>query len=91
MVNAELAAQSIADGWVARVQRDLRVANRALAGGWPGTMREARAVTHAHFYATREQHGALEAEELERIARMTYERARKRWLSSAATESESDA
>ncbi len=88
----EAGSFAIGDAWVARVQRDLRNDNRVIAGGWPGTMREARAATHAHFTNAdaRRQYGVLTSAELELAARITYEHARKRWLSSATTENEGD-
>lgn len=88
----ELQAGSLAvgDAWVARVRRDLRKDNRAPAGGWPGTMREARAVTYAHFTAddTRQRYGTLSAAEFESVARAAYDHARKEWLRCASADEE---
>ena len=90
----DLVAGSLAvgDAWVARVRRDLRKDNRAPTGGWPGTMREARAATYAHFAdadAVR-RYGAPTASELELAARTAYDHARKQWLASASVDEEGD-
>lgn len=88
----DLQASSLAvgDAWVARVRRDLRKDNRAAAGGWPGTMREARAVTYAHFTAADviRRYGALSAADLELAARAAYDHARKQWLAYASVDEE---
>ena len=90
--DAHLEAYSLAvgDAWVEHVKRDLAADNRAATGGWPGTMREARARTYAHFtnHAALERHGALSRDELEHAVRAVYERARGRWLACARTDDE---
>jgi hypothetical protein len=97
VVNRErfLAVHSLAigDAWVEHVKLDLRHENREVAGGWPGTLREARARAYAHFTddATIGQHAVLTRDELESAVRAVYERARARWLASARTDNEENA
>ncbi|MDP9036256.1 MAG: hypothetical protein M3O50_15755, partial [Myxococcota bacterium] len=71
--------ESWAEGW----REDLRQQGRRIAGGWPGTIAEARARTQGYF--TRELRSrsmdALTTEELDRLARAAYARARTDWLS----------
>jgi hypothetical protein len=92
---AVLEADSLAvgDAWVERVKLDLRRENRQAAGGWPGTMREARARTYAYFTnadAT-QRYGVLSPTELEHAVRAVYERARGQWLACAQTDEEENA
>ena len=75
-------SQIVGDAWVQHVALDLRREQRTAAGGWPGTMSEARARTSAHF------RGKLTREELEDAARAVYQRARGRWLAYARTDAE---
>lgn len=89
-LNETLEAGSLAvgDAWVERVRHDLRADNRPTAGGWPGTMREARARTYAFFTneAGLRRFGVLSADELELVVRAVYERARNQWLACAQTD-----
>ena len=78
-------SQIVGDAWAQHVALDLRRERRTAAGGWPGTMSEARARTTAHF---RGLSGALTREELENAARAVYQRARGRWLAYARTDAE---
>ena len=80
-------SQIVGDAWVAHVALDLRREQRTAAGGWPGTMSEARARTTAHFRGLSIT-GALTREELEAATRAVYQRARGRWLAYARTDSE---
>src|SRR5581483_7822439 len=90
--DAHLEADSLAvgDAWVEHVKRALAADNRVASGGWPGTMREARARTYAHFtnHAALQRHGALSHDELEQAVRAVYDRARNRWLACARTDGE---
>ncbi len=83
----------VGDEWVERVRHDLRADNRATAGGWPGTLREARARTYAYFTneAALRRFGVLSATELELLVRAVYDRARNQWLACAQTDDEGDA
>jgi len=84
---ARLAADSIAvgDAWVDNVRLDLAADEREATGGWPGTMREARARTYARFtnLDALERYGSLSRNELDDAVRAVYERARARWLACA--------
>lgn len=81
----------VGNAWVERVRLDLRRDDRQPTGGWPGTIREARARTHAHF-----SDGAvtalsnLTAEEFERVVRLVYEHARGQWLAFAHADAAED-
>ena len=82
---ALLEEASIATGerWAAGWRDDLRQEGRPAAGGWPGTVAEARARVTAHLGPElhRRKMLALTHEELERAARTAYARARRDWLS----------
>jgi hypothetical protein len=91
---AVLEADSLAvgDAWVERVKLDLRKENRQAAGGWPGTMREARARTYAYFTNAdvAQRYGVLSPIELEHAVRAVYDRARGQWLACAQTDDEEE-
>ena len=74
-------AQAIGDAWVEQVRTELRRDDRDAAGGWPGTLSEARAHTSAHF-----ARGELTGAELEVAAHAVYGRARSQWLAHARTD-----
>jgi hypothetical protein len=76
-------ALAVGDAWVENVTFDLQRDNRAATGGWPGTMREARARTCAHFRGI-----VITSDELEQAARAAYQHARHRWLAHARTDEE---
>jgi len=82
MIEASL---HVGDAWVENVRSDLRIDSRRACGGWPGTLREARARTYAHFVseAGARRYGVLSADDLEVAARAAYGRARNRWLEQA--------
>lgn len=75
----------VGDAWVDHVRHDLSADSRRVCGGWPGTLREARARTYAHFTnaAGARRYGVLTADELELVARAAYGRARRQWLEQA--------
>ena len=81
----EAGSLDVGDAWVEQIRRDLRADSRRVCGGWPGTLREARALTYAHFAngAAARRYGVLTADELEVAARAAYGRARDRWLEQA--------
>ena len=64
----------------------LRAEGRALAGGWPGTMSEARGWARAELTGMGVQ---PTHEELEWLARATYAQARDAWLARARDDEES--
>lgn len=84
---------ALGDAWVEHVKLDLRHEKREVTGGWPGTLREARARAYAHFTddATIERHGVLTHDELEHAVRAVYDHARARWLAAARTDDEENA
>lgn len=71
-----------AESWALEIQRQ----GRPVAGGWPGTLREARARVLA--YLDRElllrKMSRLSVEELGRATRAAYARARRDWLAAQA-------
>jgi hypothetical protein len=71
----EAGSVAVGNAWVEHVERDLRVDRRRVAGGWPGTIREARARTYAYFV-----NEVLTPDELDLAARTVYGYARHRWL-----------
>lgn len=81
----EAGSLAVGDAWVEHVRHDLRTDSRRATGGWPGTLREARARTYAHFAteAGARRYGVLTADELEHAARSAYGRARHQWLEQA--------
>jgi hypothetical protein len=68
--------------WAAGWRDDLIRDGRPAAGGWPGTVREARLRVTAALAPelSRRNLPALTPEELERAARVAYAAARREWL-----------
>jgi hypothetical protein len=83
-VRALLQEQAVrtAEAWADQVRTKLRQEGRILAGGWPGTVSEARArITRAlDAEMGAERLLALRPEELELAVRATFTRARQSWL-----------
>jgi hypothetical protein len=70
-------AVSAGEAWASAFADDLRSRRRAVAGGWPGTMTEAR----ARVLATVTARGvAVSVEQLRELARTAYDAARAAWL-----------
>lgn len=71
------AARSWARAYCAELARD----GRRLEGGWPGTIREARtrAAAEAARVLVHESMSGLTHDELGRLARLTYDEARRSW------------
>jgi hypothetical protein len=82
----ERAALDTATAWAHRRIDELRAEGREVAGGWPGTLSEARHFARASL--ARSGLGGITHEELEQVARATYARARSTWLASAGSEDE---
>ncbi|MEM9070080.1 MAG: hypothetical protein AAGE52_16350 [Myxococcota bacterium] len=80
----EEAAAEAGRTWAGKLRSTLAAEGRAAAGGWPGTMSEARARLPFPL-----GHG-LGAEELARLTRVLYHAARDTWLSKATTAVEPD-
>ncbi len=79
----EQGAVATGQRWAERWRADLRHEGRPAAGGWPGTMPEARAHVTAFFFSelTRLRLVALSTEELEWTSRAAYASAKHEWLS----------
>lgn len=78
----ELGSTSAGVRWAAHYRDQLHKQGRPAAGGWPGTMNEAR-VHAAAFFGTelpRRGMGALTYQESEFAARAVYAAARRHWL-----------
>ena len=78
----ELGTTSAGARWAASFRHELRKQGRPAAGGWPGTMSEAR-VHVAAYLATelrRRGMGMLTEQERELAARAVYAAARSHWL-----------
>lgn len=75
---SELLGENWARGWFQTLQTE----GRAVAGGWPGTVQEARyrARTHCDRELTRCGLPPLNSEELLTATAATYERAKRDWL-----------
>jgi hypothetical protein len=86
--------QSSATGirWAEEYRSDLRREGRAAAGGFPGTLSEARALVSATLAPElgRRRLAALSIEEREWAARATYAAARKDWQKHGDREEELD-
>ena len=73
--------------WALSVCEKTRTEGRVVAGGWPGTVLEARARVHRHLNEelTRRRMRELSVEELARATSATYSRAKQEWLGLACT------
>jgi len=73
--------------WAERCRQELREQGRAISGGWPGTLSEARARVAAAWMRTgRRRPAAITHEELDWLARAAYARAKRDWLAAANRE-----
>jgi hypothetical protein len=74
--------------WAETFRAGLRQEGRAVAGGWPGTMPEARAMVRSSYSAevSRRRAAPLTSDEIEWLARIVYASARQDWLSRAERE-----
>ena len=73
---------TVGTAWARAVCDAITAQGRIIAGGWPGTMVEARARIARHLHDELFKRGmkGLEAEELEHAANSTYARAKQEWL-----------
>ena len=82
--NAVLKEVSLAIGtaWARSVCDNIKEQGRVIAGGWPGTLAEARARIATRLRDELVLHGmkALDPEELEQAVSATYVRAKQEWL-----------
>ena len=81
-------AVSIGQRWADQWRSDLHREGRPAAGGWPGTLREARVRVERHFLAeaTRRKISAVTQAEREVAAKRAYASARARWCRQAEPE-----
>lgn len=84
----ERSARDIGERWARGWREELRSDDRPAAGGWPGTVAQARGRAREHLCAelARLRLAGPSPEELERAARLTYARARAVWLTFAQRE-----
>jgi hypothetical protein len=84
----ERSARDIGEQWARGWREELRSDDRPAAGGWPGTVAQARGRAREHLCAelARLRLAGPSPEELERAARLTYARARAVWLTFAQRE-----
>ncbi len=68
--------------WARAISDHITAQGRIIAGGWPGTLVEARnrIARHLHDELAKRGMKGLEAEELQRAANSTYARAKQEWL-----------
>jgi hypothetical protein len=78
----EQGAEDAGQRWAKLCRDDLRQEGRRAAGGWPGTIAEARARVVAHIGPELRQRGmiALTPGELEQVTRAAYASAKRDWL-----------
>ncbi len=78
----------MADQWVESWRVQLSGQGRRAVGGWPGTIPEALALVRAHLARSigSERLAGLGAQEVDRLARFAYARARQKWLAAAERE-----
>ena len=88
----ERTAVTVGETWARGWLAELGSEGRSAAGGWPGTITQARsrvrAVVTAELARARFQPAA--ADEVDRTARAAYARAREVWLASAKADDETD-
>ncbi|MEO8877148.1 MAG: hypothetical protein ABI461_16260 [Polyangiaceae bacterium] len=75
-------ALSIGAEWAHGWREAMRREGRAIAGGWPGTLPEARARVAAYFGAelAKRRMPVMTTDELQVAVAATYEKARRDWL-----------
>ncbi len=73
---------TVGAAWARSVCESINGEGRVIAGGWPGTIVEARAriANHLHGELAGRRMKALAPEELEQAANATYARAKQEWL-----------
>jgi hypothetical protein len=84
----EQSATTLGQSWADQWRDDLRREGRPAAGGWPGTLREARVRVEHHLLAevTRRRMPAVTEAEREVAARRAYASARAQWCRQAEPE-----
>ncbi len=78
--------------WAQRWCDELRKEGRPVVGGWPGTLREARAQVSAYLGTSLGKRKlSFTREELERAAKTAYTAAKNSWLAKVDREEDEDA
>jgi hypothetical protein len=72
--------------WAIRWIENLRKEGRAVSGGWPGTISEARSQASASAAQYLGRKSALMPGDLDTLARRVYEGAKKAWMARAVSE-----
>jgi hypothetical protein len=88
----ERAAATVGETWARGWLAELGSEGRSAAGGWPGTITQARSRVRAAVTAelARARFQPAAADEVDRIARAAYARAREVWLASAKADDSDD-
>jgi hypothetical protein len=88
----ERAALDVGESWARGWLAELGSEGRSVAGGWPGTISQARSRVRAFVTAelSRARFEPAAVDELDRTARAAYARARQVWLASAKAEEEDE-
>ena len=75
-------ALEVGQKWVETLREELKREGRAVEGGWPGTMSEARARVGGQVsrMLARRRLSPLASEELASASRAAYDHARRTWL-----------
>jgi len=75
-------ALDVGQRWVEALREELKKEGRAVEGGWPGTLSEARARVDGALSRVLAKHrlAVLSSEELSLAARAAYDHARRTWL-----------
>jgi len=80
----ERVALAAGEQWALSYRALVHEQGRAISGGWPGTMSEARArVTAAFLGGHKKSLSAISNAELDWLAKAAYGRARREWLAVA--------
>jgi hypothetical protein len=82
----ERAAVATGAAWAASFMDDLKKQGRPVAGGWPGTLSEARARIVARMSVDLGRRYQLSPDELELMTRTAYLHAKGRWQASAVAD-----
>lgn len=87
------AAESAGEGWAMERIAELRADHRRIQGGWPGTLREARALLHTSLPPSlaAEACSPPTRDEIEQAVRQAYATARDTWHTQSQPDAEEGA
>lgn len=90
LVTLSQCAQGEGERWANEIRSRIHGEQRRAAGGWPGTMSEARARLFAHVLPKLMQSGApcVSEKDREEAARCLYRSARAQWMQTQEPEEE---